>query len=313
VRAYIARRLLFFGPVLLAASALTFFAVNIIPGDVAILRLGDAATPQEVESFRAIHGLDRPIVVRYLDWLWGMLRGDPGTSMMGGNIQTELTARLPVTLLILVFSFGFTIFFGISFGIIAAVFQDTKLDYFVRTFSIFGLAVPNFFILTLLLLIPAILWRYAPPFGYLPFWEDPLRAARQVIPPTFVLAIGNAAVLMRLTRSSLLEVLREDYVRTARSKGLKERTVLLRHALKNATIPILTVAGALIAGLLGGSVILENITALPGLGQYFFNATVQRDTNVIMTLVTYSAFVVMTSHLVVDLLYAYVDPRILYR
>lgn len=314
MRAYALRRLLFFAPVLLVASAVTFFAVNIIPGDPAILRLGQEATPEEIASFRALHGLDRPITQRYGEWLWGMLRGDPGKSMMGGqSIQSELSNRFPVTLTIMFFSFTFSIFFGVSFGIVAAVFQDGPFDYFVRTFSIFGLSVPSFFTLTLLMLVPAILWRYAPPFGYVPFWEDPWRAARQIVPPTFILSIGSSAVLMRLTRSSLLEVLREDYVRTARAKGLQERVVLLRHAMKNATIPILTVAGATIAGLLGGSVILENITSLPGLGQYFFTATIQRDVNIIMALVTYSAFLVMTSHLVVDLLYGYFDPRIRYR
>ena len=314
MRAYALRRLLFFVPVLLIASAVTFFAVNIIPGDPAVLRLGLEATPEEMASFRELHGLDRPITQRYGEWLWGMLRGDPGKSMMGGqSIKSELSNRFPVTLTIMFFSFVFATFLGVTFGIIAAVFQDSSFDYFVRTFSIFGLSVPSFFTLTLLMLVPAILWRYAPPFGYVPFWEDPWRATRQIIPPTFILSIGSSAMLMRLTRSSLLEVLREDYIRTARAKGLQERVVLLRHALKNATIPILTVAGATIAGLLGGSVILENITSLPGLGQYFFTATVQSDVNVIMALVTYSAFLVMTSHLVVDLLYGYFDPRIRYR
>ncbi len=314
MRAYALRRLLFFVPVLVIASAITFFAVSIIPGDPAVLRLGETATPDEVKSFRELHGLERPLVERYGDWLWGMLRGEPGTAMMGGaSIESELQHRLPVTGMIMLFSFVFTVFFGVTFGVVAAVFQDSPFDYAVRTLSVFGLSIPSFFTLTLLMLMPAILWRYAPPFGYTPFWDDPWRAARQIIPPTFILSIGNSAMLMRLTRSSLLEVLREDYIRTARAKGLQERVVLLRHAMKNATIPVLTVSGAMIAALLGGSVILENITSLPGLGQYFFQATVQRDVNVIMAMVTYSAFLVMTSHLVVDLMYAFFDPRIRYR
>jgi peptide/nickel transport system permease protein len=203
-------------------------------------------------------------------------------------------------------------FFGVTFGIIAAVWQDSPADYAVRVLSVFGQSIPSFFTLTLLLLLPAIWWRYSPPFGWVPFWEDPWRALRQVVPPTFILAIGTASTLMRITRGSLLEVLRADYVRTARAKGLGERLVLLRHALKNSMIPVLTIAGTLVAVLLGGSVILENITSLPGLGQYTFSAVLQRDYNVVMVMVMYAAIVVCLSHLVIDLLYGVLDPRIRY-
>lgn len=314
MRQYAIRRILFFAPVLLVTSAITFFAVNLVPGDPALNFLGPTAENEQLEAFRKANNLDRPVVERYVGWLWGMLQGDPGNSLLGGgNIGTEIKARFPVTFLIMVFSFTFSFIFGITFGVMAAVYQDRAPDYFVRTFSVFGQSVPDFFTLTLLLIIPAILWRYSPPFGYIPFWEDPLRAARQIIPPTLVLSIGNAALLMRLMRSALLEVLRQDYVRTARAKGLTERTVMLRHALKNATIPALTVAGAAIANLLGGTIILENITALPGLGQYTFRAVIQQDMNVIMTMTMYAAFLVITANLVVDLLYAFVDPRIRYR
>jgi peptide/nickel transport system permease protein len=179
--------------------------------------------------------------------------------------------------------------------------------------SVVGLSIPEFFSLTLLLLIPAILWRYAPPFGYIPFWQDPLRAAKQFIPPTLLLAFGQSALLMRITRSALLEVLRSDYVRTANAKGLAARMVLLRHALRNALIPVLTISGAIVGTLLGGSVILENIISLPGLGQYTFNAVTHRDYNVIMAMTLYAAVVVMTINLTVDLLYGVLDPRIKYR
>lgn len=313
MRQYALRRLLFFVPVLLATSALTFFAVNMVPGDPALIVFGQDATQEQIDNFHAVNGLDQPLLERYKDWLWGLLRGDPGRSFAGGmSIQSELKARFPVTLSVLVFSFAFTMFFGVTFGIVAAVFQDRSPDYAVRVFSIFGQSVPEFFTLTLLMLVPATLWRYSPPFGWVPWWEDPLRVARQVIPPTLILSIGSAAFLMRIMRSSLLEVLRQDYVRTARAKGLTERVVLLRHALKNALIPVLTIAGFLLSGLLGGSIILESITSLPGLGQYALNAIFQRDFNVIMTMVMYAAMLVMTMNLIVDLLYAYVDPRIRY-
>jgi peptide/nickel transport system permease protein len=173
--------------------------------------------------------------------------------------------------------------------------------------------VPAFYTLTLLLLIPAILWRYAPPPGYIPIWEDPLGSLEKILPPIILLSIEGSAVTMRIVRSALLEVLRQDYIRTARSKGLSERVVFLRHAAKNALIPVLTIAGGLIAGLLGGSIILENIISMPGLGQFTFRAVQQQDYNVVMTMVTYAAAVIVTANLTVDLLYAFADPRIRYR
>jgi len=306
--------LIFFVPVLLAASIVTFLALRLVPGDPALTFLGQQARPDEIERWHKDHGIDDPLVTQYFRWLGGMLKGDPGRTLAGGqSIGSEIKSRFPVTGLILLFSFGFTMFFGVAFGLIAAVFQDRPADYVVRVVSVFGQSIPNFFTLTLLILLPAIWWRYAPPFGWVPFWEDPWRAARQVIPPTFVLAIGSASTLMRITRTSLLEVLRADYVRTARAKGLGERLVLLRHALKNSMIPVLTIAGTLIAALLGGSVILENITSLPGLGQYTFSAVVNRDYNIVMAMVMYAAIVVVSSHLIIDLLYAVLDPRIRYR
>ena len=314
MRQYAIRRLLFLPPVLLAVSALTFFSMRLVPGDPALTFLGQSATPAAIQAFHKENGLDRPLPVQYLTWLGGIVRGDPGHSLLGGaSIQSELANRFPVTFSILVCSFTFVMFFGLIFGTLAAVYQDRAIDYFVRVFSILGQSVPEFFTLTLLLLIPAILWRYSPPIGYTPVWHDPWRAVRQIIPPTLILSIGGSALLMRLMRASLLEVLRTDYVRTAHAKGLAARVVLTRHVVKNAMIPVLTVAGALVAGLLGGSVILEDITSLPGLGQYTFNAVLNRDFNVVMTMVMYAAVVVVLAQLIVDLLYAKLDPRIQYR
>jgi peptide/nickel transport system permease protein len=312
MRQYAARRLLFFIPVLLAVSLLTFTAARLIPGEEAFLVLGPEASKQDVAAFRHSHHLDDPIPKQYIRWVGGMLRGDPGLSLGGTSIAKEIRARFPVTAAVVTLSFTFTVVFGVSFGLLAAVNQNKPVDYIVRTLSIFGLSVPEFFSLTLLVLVPAILWRYSPPFGYVPFWHDPWRAARQLIPPTLLLSVGQSAFLMRLTRSALLEVLRQDYVRTAYAKGLSSRIVFVRHALRNAMVPVLTVAGGLISGLLGGSVILENVTSLPGLGQFTFTAVTHRDYNVVMAMSTYAALVVMSMYLVVDLLYAVVDPRIKY-
>lgn len=310
---YAIRRIVFFVPVLFITSLITFFAINLVPVDPAIIFLGQEALPEQIEAFNKIHGLDTPIVQRYFEWLGGIMRGDPGTSFLGGvSIQDEFKARFPVSFMIMFFAAVFTITFGVLFGVLAAVFQDTSTDYVVRTFSVFGQSVPDFYVLTLMLIIPAILWNYAPPFGWVPFWEDPWRALRQVIPPTLILSVGSSALLMRLVRSSLLEVLRQDYIRTARAKGLAERVVIIRHAMRNALIPVLTVAGGLIGGLLGGAIILERVTSLPGLGQYTLTAIQQQDHNVVMAVTTYAVFLVVTANLVVDLLYGVVDPRIRY-
>lgn len=305
---------MFFVPVLLAVSLITFFAARLVPGEPALTYLGQTARTDDIVAWNHRHGLDRPLMTQYFDWLGGIVRGDPGESLAGGqNIGREIRARVPVTLLILVCTLTFTLLFGLSFGIIAAVFQGRWVDHLLRVLAVLGQSIPPFFKLTLLLILPAVWWRYSPPFGYVPFWQDPWRAIRQVVPPTLVLSIGGSATLMRVTRSSLLETLRADYVRTARAKGLRERAVVLRHAVRNALIPVLTVAGGLVAGLMGGSVILENITSLPGLGQYTFRAVIDRDYNVVMTMVMYAALVVTTAHLAVDLLYGVLDPRIRYR
>ncbi len=310
---YALRRIIFFIPVLLITSFLTFFAINLVPVEPWIIFIGQDALPEQIAGFNATHGLDKPILERYMSWLTGMLQGDPGSSFLGGrSIGEEMKTRFPVTALIMFFAVIFTIVFGLVFGVIAAVFQDSPIDYFVRFTSMFAGSVPDFYALTLLLILPAIFWNYSPPFGYIAFWEDPLRAARQIIPPTLLLSVGGSVLLMRLARSSLLEVLRQDYIRTARSKGLAERVVILRHALRNALIPVLTIAGGLVGALLGGAIILERIMALPGLGQYTLLAVQQQDHAVVMALTMYAVFLIVSTNLVVDLLYAVVDPRIRY-
>ncbi len=310
---YALRRIIFFVPVLLITSLITFFAINLVPVEPWIIFIGQDALPEQIEGFNRTHGLDRPILERYVDWLVGMVQGDPGSSFLGGrSIQSEMKDRLPVTAMIMIFSLLFTMVFGMVFGTLAAVFQDSPIDYIVRFFALFMGSIPDFYALTLLLILPAIFWNYSPPFGYVPPWEDPVRNFRQILPPTLLLSLGGSVLLMRLSRSSMLEVLRQDYIRTARSKGLAERVVILRHALRNALIPVLTIAGGLVGVLLGGAIILERITALPGLGQYTIVAVQQQDHAVVMALTMYAVLLVVTTNLVVDLLYAVVDPRIRY-
>lgn len=314
MRAYIARRLLWALPTILLVSILTFGALRILPGDITALYLSDDARPQDVENFKKLHGLDKPLIAQYWDWISEVARGDFGTSLRGGfPIKDEVAARFPVTLEILVLSLLFTTLFGVGFGLTAALWQDRWPDYLVRVSSIVNQSVPDFFLLTLLILLPALLWSYGPPVGYEgAFWNDPARNAKQFLPPIIILSIGNSAFLMRVTRSTMLEVLRTDYIRTARSKGVRERAIIYRHAVKNALIPVVTLVGTAFSTLLGGSVILENVMTLPGLGQYIFTAVTQRDLTIVQTMTLYAAAVVIAVHLLVDLLYVVIDPRIRY-
>jgi len=310
---YALRRTVWMLVTMLIVSVITFYGLNFLPGDTATLYLGDDATPEAVAAFREAHQLNRSIMVRYVDWLGGMLTGRPGDSLQSGRpIMDEIARRLPVTLHVLAFGLFFTAFFGITFGTLSALGQNTRLDYGVRLLAVFTDSFPNFFLLTMLLLFPAILWGYGPPLGYAgPIWEHPIRDLRQFVPPTIILGLGSA-FLMRITRSSLLEVIRADYVRTARAKGLGDWTIITRHVLRNAMIPVITVLGGVVVTLINGTVILENVMTLPGLGQYAFQAVQMRDFNVVQAMTLYAALTVMVSHLLVDLSYTYIDPRIRY-
>lgn len=311
---YALRRILWMIPTILAVSAITFFALNAIPGNLARLYLDVDATQEQVEAFNHIHGLDKPVVERYFIWLGDFARGHPGSSLAGGvSIGSQVQTRLPVTLHVVFFGVLFGTIFGVGFGIVAAVKQNTPVDYGVRTFVVFAESFPDFFLLTLLLLIPAIFWQYSPPIGYAgPIWSHPWRDIKQFVPPTALLGLGSA-FLTRITRSSVLEVIRSDYIRTARMKGLGERMVFYRHVLRNALIPIVTLIGTAFAGLLGGSVILEQVMTIPGLGQYTYQSVLMRDINVVQAMTMYAALSVMFVNLLVDLSYAFIDPRIQYR
>ena len=227
--------------------------------------------------------------------------------------ETEILDRLPITLEILVLTLFFTAVLGISFGVISAFFQNSPLDYLVRVTSVFGLSLPGWWLGIMILLVPSIWWNYSPPIGFVPIQEDISANLRQFVPPALVLAAASSAVLMRLTRAVLLDVLRQDYVRTARSKGLRESTVIMRHAVKNAMIPIITVLGGQMAILFGGAVIIEQVFSLEGLGRYMYVSIVQRDFPVVQVLALYTAVVVVVMNLLVDISYAWFDPRVRYR
>ena len=313
MRRYIIRRLLLMVPVLIFISFAVTMLMRLVPGDPATLALGQEATQADIQRFREEYHLDDPIPVQYARWWGDLFQGNLGTSVVHRtNVTDELRDHLPSTLQMLLFAAILTILIGIPFGVVSALRRNSLLDYGIRLLSIGGLSIPSFWLGTLLLLLPAIWWGYLPPIGKVSFGEDPLRNLEQYFLPSLTLAIGSSAGIMRLTRSSVLEVLRYDYVRTARAKGLEGRTVIIRHVLKNALIPVVTVLGLQVAALMGGAVITETIFNLPGVGLLFIDSIFKRDYPVIQGLVFFLAVVFVFTNLLVDLSYAWLDPRIHY-
>lgn len=311
---YVVRRLAMAVMILWFISIIVFLLLRVGGGDPALLQQGINATPEKIAQVHKEMGLDDPKPIQYLNWMKGMLTLDFGRSQLTQtDVTTEFRERFPVSFQLMLMTMFWTVALGIPFGVISAAKRNSPADYVVRLFAIIGLSVPAFWIATLVLLIPAQQWGYGPPLNrQVSLFTDPWDNFRQFGPPSLVLALGPIASVMRLTRSSLLEVLRADYVRTARAKGLSSQTVILRHALKNSLIPVITVLGLLMGGLLGGSVIVEAIFNLRGLGAYVYGAILQKDYNVAQTLVMYTAGVAVLLNLGVDLLYSLFDPRIRY-
>lgn len=311
---YITRRLIQAAVILVVLSIAVFILLRIAPGaDPAVIRCGLGCTEEKLEAIREELGLNDPYIVQYRDWVQNLFTGSLGKDFNGGNVADQLRERLPVTGELLIITFLATVSIGIPFGIISAVRRNSAADLGVRFSAILGLAVPNFWLATLVILIPLQQWGYAPPLiGSIGFFDSPWDNLRQFVPPALVLGAVSAAGVMRLTRSSVLEVMRQDYIRTARSKGLREQIVITRHALKNSLIPVVTVLGLELATLLGGAVIVENVFNLPGIGKYFFESLFRKDFQVVQTLTLYIGVVVVLLNLFVDVLYGWLDPRIRY-
>jgi peptide/nickel transport system permease protein len=313
VKRYIIRRLLLMVPVILIITLAVTMLMRVVPGDPATVVLGQAATEEDLEAFREAHHLDDPVIVQYFRWWADVLRGDLGESVVTQTgVTEELKERLPTTIEMMVLGVLLTVLIGVPAGVISAIRQNTFLDYGVRSISVAGLSIPSFWLGTLFLLLPAIWWDYLPPIGKVDFFDDPLTNLEQFILPALVLAIGGSATVMRLTRSSILEVLRNDYVRTAYAKGLREQMVIGRHVLKNSMIPVVTVIGLEIAGLFGGAVLLEVIFNLPGVGLFFLGSITSRDYPAIQGLTLFIAVMFLVINLLIDLSYAWLDPRIRY-
>jgi peptide/nickel transport system permease protein len=313
VKRYIVRRLLLMAPVILIITAAVTMLMRVVPGDPALVVLGQTATEEDVRAFHEVHHLDDPVIVQYLYWWGDVLRGDLGESIVTRtSVSEELKDRLPTTIEMLVLGTLLTVLIGVPAGVISAVRRNTLLDYGVRSVSVAGLSIPSFWLGTLFLLLPAIWWDYLPPIGKVDFFDDPLTNLEQFILPALVLAIGGSATVMRLTRSAVLETMRNDYVRTAYAKGLREQMVIGRHVLKNSMIPVVTVVGLEIAGLFGGAVLLEVIFNLPGVGLLFLGSITSRDYPAIQGLTLFIAVIFLLINLLIDLSYAWLDPRIRY-
>jgi peptide/nickel transport system permease protein len=314
MQAYVIRRASFLIPVLLAVSIAVFFALRFMPGDITVILLGPDASPQQVAELRADLGLDQPIPVQYVKWMGNVLQGDLGRSyVLGNKVGAEIMDRAPITLEILALTLLFTAVLGITLGVVSALFRDSPVDYLVRVTSVFGLSVPGWWVGIMILLLPAIWWNYSPPLGYVPIQDNLWENLRQFLPPALTLAAASSAVLMRLTRTVLLDVLRQDYIRTARAKGLRQNVIIVRHAMKNAMIPVITVLGGQMVVLFGGAVIIEQVFSLEGLGRYMFTSIAQRDFPVVQVLALYTAVVVVVLNLLVDISYAWFDPRVRYQ
>jgi peptide/nickel transport system permease protein len=299
--------------VLVTVSLIVFFLIRLIPGDPVMTMLGNEYTDQAYRELRGKLGLDRPIHVQYFDWSSRVVRGELGESLWTKRpVFEELARRLPVSLKLGFLALVFSIAIALPIGILAAIRQDSVADYVARSLAIVGLSVPGFWIATLVILLPSLWWNWSPPIQYTEFGADPWAHVTQFIIPAFILGIASSAAIMRLTRAQLLEVLRQDYVRTAWAKGVREGAVVLKHSLKNALIPVVTVLGIQVAQILGGTVIFETIFGLPGMGRFLFDAINQRDYPVIQGVNLVIVSVVVMMNLAVDACYAYLDPRIRY-
>ena len=313
---YIIRRLLSAIPSLVLVSIIIFSLVRLVPGDVVMARLaeGGYADEEQLAAMRADLGIDRPFVTQYIDWASKAIRGDFGESLWDSKpVLPTIAQRMRVSIQIAIMAIIISIGIAIPMGVISAVKQDTVPDYAARLFAIIGLSMPDFWLATMLLLALTLWIGWLPEFGYFPLWEDPSRNLQALIFPALIVGYRLSATASRMTRSSMLEVLREDYVRTARSKGLQERTIIVRHALKNALIPVITIFGGLLSFMLGGLVVIETIFALPGMGRLALNAVLLRDYPVLQGTVMVMAVIFVTANLIVDLSYAVIDPRIRYQ
>ncbi len=315
MRGYVVRRLLALLPTLFLASIIVFVTVRLIPGDVIELMLSQndvSADKRSREELIAALGLDVPMWQQYFRWIGAIvLHGDLGHSLwQGTSVASQLMSRLPVTFELGAIALLVGLVIALPIGVYSAVRQDTRGDYLARSFSILLLAVPSFWLGTMVVVFPSIWWGWSPPIEFTPFWQSPQRNLAQMLLPGIVLGAALSAITMRLTRTMMLEVLRQDYIRTAWAKGLSERLVILRHALRNALIPVITLVGLQAPLLIGGAVIIEQIFVIPGVGLLLLEAVQSRDYPIITGVFLMVGVAVMLINLCVDLTYGFLDPKV---
>jgi peptide/nickel transport system permease protein len=314
VRRYVVGRLLLVVPTLVGVAVITFVVMRLVPGDIVALRYAGSSVPQDIiDKERALLGLDKSMAEQFLTWMGSLAHLDFGQSLWTGNsIIDEVWTRLPLTLELAVIASAFAVAIAIPLGVVAAVKQDTWVDYGIRIFSVGGLAMPSFWIGIMLVLGTITLFGWAPPLVYTSFFDDPVANLSQMVLPAISVGYRYSAVSMRMTRSTVLDVLREDYVRTARAKGLRDTVVVIRHALRNALLPVITVVSLEFAFLIGGLVVTEQVFNLNGIGKLLVDAVAHRDYPLIQALVLLLSAVFVLVNFAVDMLYVVLDPRIRY-
>lgn len=317
MRQYATKRIALFIPTVLLVTIIGFVVMRVVPGDPALAILegqgGGVYTQEDLADLRHKLGTDQPIVVQYFDWMGGVIRGDFGDSLwFQSPVMIELKHRIPVTLELSVLAVIMALLIAVPFGILSAIKPDSGLDYSARSFTLLGIAIPPFFAGILLILFLVRMFGWLPPLGYEKLWVAPLDNLQQMVFPALALAFYEMAFIARVTRSSMMEILREDYMRTARSKGLAEYAVLFRHGLKNAFLPILTISGWQFGRLFGGTVTIETIFLVPGMGRILIESIFHRDYTMIQAIIVIIGVSIVTINLLVDLMYGWLDPRIRY-
>jgi peptide/nickel transport system permease protein len=310
---YIIRRLLLLIPTLFLVTLLVFSIIRLLPGNIVVLMMSEQGYASDRAKLEQMLGLDQPFYWQYLTYLGRVFRGDFGVSFWTKEpVLDEILQRLPVSLELALLAMCCGLFIALPIGILSAIRQDSWVDYLFRTVAIGGLSIPGFWMATIIIVSASISWKWVPPMRFTPFLRDPVANLSQFIIPAVILGFALSASVMRMTRSMVLEVLREDYVRTAWAKGLHESAVISRHVLKNAMIPVVTIMGLQLSALLGGAVIMESIFVLPGMGRFLIDAMTWRDYPVIQGINLFFATGVIVLNLLIDLLYAFLDPRIRY-
>ena len=310
---YIIRRLLSAIPVLFLVTLISFLIMKLVPGDPALVIGGLQATPAEIEHIRRQLGLDQPFHVQILSWYGRLLRGDLGDSfLLGRSVTQAIIERLPVTLSISFYALVLTLLVALASGVFAALRHNTWVDQFFMTFALIGVSLPNFWLGLMLIILFAVQLQWLPSGGYVPLTENPAGWLASATLPAISLALFQVGLLARITRSTMLEVLRQDYIRTARAKGMPPWIVVGKHAFKNVMIPVITVIGIIFALLLGGSIVIETVYSIPGVGRLVGSAILRRDYPVIQGSLLFIAGMLLFVNLLVDILYAYFDPRVRY-